>query len=405
MNNTPRANRLHIGIFGKRNAGKSSLINAITNQDIALVSKTKGTTTDPVYKSMEILPIGPVVVIDTAGIDDTGELGDLRVKKTLKVLEKTDLAILLIDSEQEDFQYEKDIIKMIKKKNIPILGAVNKIDKQDIDIDIIKKELGIELLKVSAKTKNGIDEFKDKIAQYSKDIEYEKKVIIGDKIDKNDVVVQVVPIDEAAPKGRLILPQVQTIRDVLDHNGINIVVQDTELEKTIELFGDKIKLVITDSQAFGRIKDIVPENIYLTSYSILFARYKGELREFIKGVNNIKKLNEDDTILISEACTHHRQKGDIGRDKIPQFLQELSEKNLKFEWSSGSTIPEDISKYSMIVHCGGCMINRKEMLSRIERASVRSIPIVNYGIFLAYKHDILPRAIEIFPNEKNMLLV
>lgn len=405
MNNTPRANRLHIGIFGKRNTGKSSLINAITNQDIALVSETKGTTTDPVYKSMEILPIGPVVVIDTAGIDDSGELGELRVKKTLKVLEKTDLAILLIDSEEEDFQYEKEIIDMINKKSIPIIGAINKIDIKNIDKDEIEKELGIDLFRVSAKTKEGIEQFKDKIAQFSKKIEYEKKVIIGDKIEKEDVIVQVVPIDEAAPKGRLILPQVQTIRDVLDHNGINIVVQDTELKKTIELFGDKIKLVITDSQAFGRIKDIVPENIYLTSYSILFARYKGELSEFIKGVNQVRKLRENDIVLISEACTHHRQKGDIGKDQIPKFLQELSEKKLKFEWSSGSTIPEDISKYSMIVHCGGCMINRKEMLSRVERASNKNIPIVNYGIFLAFKYNILSRALEIFPKEKNMLNV
>ncbi|MBS4534557.1 [Clostridium sp. D2Q-14] len=403
MNTTPRANRLHIGIFGKRNTGKSSLINAVTNQDIALVSKTKGTTTDPVYKSMEILPIGPVVIIDTAGIDDSGELGELRVNKTFKVLEKTDIAIILIDSEEEDFEYEKKIIKTIKEKNIPVIGVINKIDLKRVSKNKIEKELEINFFKVSAKTKEGIENFKNKIAEYSKDIEYDKKVIIGDKVNKDDVIVQVIPIDESAPKGRLILPQVQTIRDVLDHNGINIVVQDTELKKTIELFRDKIKLVITDSQAFGKIKDIIPEDIYLTSYSILFARYKGELSEFIKGVNHIKKLKINDNVLISEACTHHRQKNDIGKQLIPKFLKEITGKELNFEWSSGNTIPEDLSKYSVIIHCGGCMINRKEMLSRINKALINNIPIINYGIFLAYNHGILPRALEIFPEEKKKL--
>lgn len=403
MNNTPRANRMHIGIFGKRNVGKSSLINAITNQDIALVSKTKGTTTDPVYKSMEILPIGPVVIIDTAGIDDTGELGELRVDKTLKVLDKTDIAIILIDSKEDNLQYEKNIIKMMNKENIPILGVLNKIDINNKDTKKLEKELDIEFFKVSAKTKRGIDKLKNRISDFSKEVEYEKKVIIADKVEKNDVIVHVVPIDEAAPKGRLILPQVQTIRDVLDNHGINIVVQDTELKETIKLFGDKVKLVITDSQAFGRIKDIVPKYIYLTSYSILFARYKGELSQFIKGIKNIQELNEEDTILISEACTHHRQKGDIGKDKIPKFLQEISNKKLNFQWSSGLNMPDDISKYSMIIHCGGCMINRKEMMNRVKKANIQNIPIVNYGIFLAYKHDILSRALEIFPEERKIL--
>lgn len=403
MNTTPRANRIHIGIFGKRNVGKSSLINALTNQDIALVSNIKGTTTDPVYKSMELLPIGPVVFIDTAGIDDAGELGELRIKKTFNVLEKTDIAIILLSFEMDDIKYEKNLIKMLKKKDIPFIGVLNKIDVQDGDIQKLKEELNIDIFKISTKTKSGIEELKGKISTLSKDIELEKNFIIKDKIKKNDVIVQVTPIDEAAPKGRLILPQVQTIREVLDSNGINIVVQDTELKKTIELFGDKISMVITDSQVFGKIKDIVPDNIILTSYSILFARYKGELLEFVKGIKNIKELKEKDNVLISEACTHHRQKGDIGKDKIPKFLEEISGVTLNFEWSSGSSIPEDISQYDMIVHCGACMINRKEMISRIQKAKKKNIPIINYGIFLAYKHNILERALEIFPEIKKEL--
>lgn len=398
MNSTPRSNRLHIGIFGKRNTGKSSLINALTSQEIALVSNIKGTTTDPVYKSMELLPIGPVVFIDTAGIDDEGKLGELRIKKTLKVLEKTDIAIILLSFESEDLEYEKSLIENIKKKNIPIIGVLNKVDKYNGSIKYLEQELNIKIYKTSIKTKDGIEKLKDEICKLKPYINDENPFIIRDKIKKNDVIVQVTPIDDSAPKGRLILPQVQTIREVLDGNGINIVVQDSELQKTIELFGDKIKMVITDSQVFGKIKDIVPNHIFLTSYSILFARYKGDLLEFTKGIKEIKRLKKGDKILISEACSHHRQKGDIGRDKIPKFLQEISGVDLNFDWSSGNSIPEDISKYSLIVHCGGCMINRKEMVSRIKNASQKNIPIINYGIFLAYKHDILERALEIFPE-------
>lgn len=398
MNSTPRSNRLHIGIFGKRNTGKSSLINALTSQEIALVSNIKGTTTDPVYKSMELLPIGPVVFIDTAGIDDEGKLGELRIKKTLKVLEKTDIAIILLSFESEDLEYEKSLIENIKKKNIPIIGVLNKVDKYNGSIKYLEQELNIKTYKTSIKTKDGIEKLKDEICKLKPYINDENPFIIRDKIKKNDVIVQVTPIDDSAPKGRLILPQVQTIREVLDGNGINIVVQDSELQKTIELFGDKIKMVITDSQVFGKIKDIVPNHIFLTSYSILFARYKGDLLEFTKGIKEIKRLKKGDKILISEACSHHRQKGDIGRDKIPKFLQEISGVDLNFDWSSGNSIPEDISKYSLIVHCGGCMINRKEMVSRIKNASQKNIPIINYGIFLAYKHDILERALEIFPE-------
>jgi len=398
MNSTPRSNRLHIGIFGKTNTGKSSLINALTSQEISLVSNIKGTTTDPVYKSMELLPIGPVVFIDTAGIDDEGQLGKLRIKKTLNVLEKTDIAIILLSFESEDLEYEKNLIENIKKKNIPIIGVLNKVDKYNGSTKYLEQKLNIKIYKTSIKTKDGIENLKYEISKLKPYINDENPFIIRDKIKKDDVIVQVTPIDDSAPKGRLILPQVQTIREVLDGNGINIVVQDTELQKTIELFGDKIKMVITDSQVFGKIKDIVPNNILLTSYSILFARYKGDLLEFTKGIKKIKKLKNGDKVLISEACSHHRQKGDIGRDKIPKFLQEISGVNLKFDWSSGHSIPEDISSYSLIVHCGGCMINRKEMISRIKNASQKNIPIINYGIFLAYKHDILKRSLEIFPE-------
>lgn len=402
MNNTPRANRPHIAIFGRRNSGKSSLINAITNQDIALVSSQKGTTTDPVYKSMEILPLGPVVVIDTAGIDDEGELGQLRVKKTLQVLDKTDLAILLLDSESRDLSFEKEILSLIGEKDIPVIGVINKIDVCSPDIDEFQKQLRLKFVKVSAKTKEGIHHLKEQIAKKTETIDFEEPAIIGDLIDRYDVILHVVPIDKAAPKGRLILPQVQTIRDVLDHSGINIVVQDTELEEAISLFRDKIKIVITDSQAFGRIKKIVPKDIYLTSYSILYARYKGELTEMVKGAKKIKDLNDGDCVLVSESCTHHRQKGDIGQEQIPKFLEELSGKKLEFEWSSGTTIPEDLSKYKMILHCGGCMINRKQMLSRINKAKEGNIPIVNYGVFLGLKFNVLDRALDLFPESKKI---
>lgn len=402
MNNTPRANRPHIAIFGRRNAGKSSLINAITNQDIALVSETKGTTTDPVYKSMEILPLGPVVVIDTAGIDDVGELGKLRVKKTLSVLEKTDLAIMLVDSEETNLEFEKNILNIINKKCIPVIGVINKIDLNSSNENYYKEELNIDFTSVSAKTSEGINELKNIIAKKAEKIDFEEPAIIGDVVNRLDVILHVVPIDEAAPKGRLILPQVQTIRDVLDHNGVNIVVQDTELEETINMFRDKIKIVVTDSQAFGRIRDVVPKDIYLTSYSILYARYKGDLVELVKGAKKVKSLQEGDTVLISESCTHHRQKGDIGKDKIPKFLMELSGNALNFEWSSGTTIPEDLSRFKMIVHCGGCMINRKQMISRINKAKDKDIPIVNYGVFLGLKFDVLDRALDLFPDAKRM---
>lgn len=402
MNNTPRANRPHIAIFGRRNSGKSSLINAITNQDIALVSSQKGTTTDPVYKSMEILPLGPVVVIDTAGIDDEGELGELRVKKTLRVLDKTDLAILLLDNENNDLSFEKEILNLIIKKGIPVIGVINKIDLSSPDIKEFENQLKLKFLMVSAKTKEGINELKEQIAKKAETIDFEEPAIIGDLINRYDVILHVVPIDKAAPKGRLILPQVQTIRDVLDHRGINIVVQDAELDEAIKMFRDKIKIVVTDSQAFGRIKKIVPDDIYLTSYSILYARYKGELTEMVKGAKKIKTLSNGDCVLISESCTHHRQKGDIGQDQIPKFLEELSGKKLEFEWSSGTTIPEDLSKYKMILHCGGCMINRKQMISRINKAKEQDIPIVNYGVFLGLKFDVLDRALDLFPQAKQI---
>jgi len=402
MNETPRANRVHIAIFGKRNAGKSSLINAITNQDIALVSSTKGTTTDPVYKSMELLPLGPVVMIDTAGIDDEGELGGLRVKKTITVLDKTDLALILIDSRDRDLKFERDLLKLIKKKGIPVIGVINKSDLVEVNLEYYEDALDLKFLGISAKTKDGIDELKNHIAEYAKNIHFEEPIIIGDLINRYDVILHVVPIDKAAPKGRLILPQVQTIRDVLDHKGINIVVQDTELEETIRMFRDKIKIVVTDSQVFGMIRDIVPEDIYLTSYSILYARYKGELTELVRGAKEIRNLQDEDLILVSEACTHHRQKDDIGQEKIPKFLEEISGRKLRFDWSSGTTIPDDLDKYRMIVHCGGCMLNRREMKVRIGKAVEKNIAIVNYGVFLGLKFNVLDRALDLFPEAKKI---
>lgn len=401
MNKTPMANRLHIAILGKRNAGKSSIINAMTNQDIAIVSSKKGTTTDPVYKTMELLPVGPVVIIDTAGIDDEGELGELRVKKTVAILEKTDLAILVVD-EDRDLTFEESLIAKINHRNIPVIGVANKSDIHNIDITKLESKLEIPFIKVSASSKDGIEALKESIAHKAKYIDYEEPAIIGDLINRLDVIVHVIPIDKSAPKGRLILPQVQTIRDVLDHKGINIVVQDTELKETIEKFRNYIKVVVTDSQAFGRIKEMVPQDIYLTSYSILYARYKGELTELVKGAKEIKNLKDGDRVLICEACTHHRQEGDIGKEKIPKFLEEITSKKLNFDWSSGTTIPEDISSYKAIVHCGGCMLNRREMKNRINKAIKNNVPIINYGVFLGMKFNVLDRALDMFPEAKEV---
>uniref|UniRef100_A0A7C5YZW4 [FeFe] hydrogenase H-cluster maturation GTPase HydF n=1 Tax=Caldicellulosiruptor owensensis TaxID=55205 RepID=A0A7C5YZW4_9FIRM len=400
MNTTPRSERLHIAIFGKRNAGKSSLINAITNQPIAIVSETPGTTTDPVYKSMEILPLGPVVLIDTAGIDDVGELGKLRVEKTLEVLNKTDIAILVV-SDIDDLTYEKQLVKLFDEKKVPKIGVLNKIDKDPgykEKLSFLQQSLGIPFLAVSCVTLKGIDELKSSLAKLVPDVGEDLR-IVGDLINPGDFVVLVVPIDKAAPKGRLILPQQQTIRDILDSDAIAIVTKEYELKETIENLGKKPAIVITDSQAFLKVDADTPPDIPLTSFSILFARYKGDLVEFVEGVKKIKELKPGDTVLIAEACTHHRQADDIGTVKIPRWLRQIAGFDINFEWVSGYNYPKDLTKYKLIIHCGGCMITRREMLFRIELAKQQGVPITNYGVTIAYVHGILPRALKPFGIE------
>lgn len=406
MQETPRSNRLHISIFGRRNAGKSSLINALTNQDIALVSNVAGTTTDPVYKAMEILPIGPVVIIDTAGIDDEGDLGELRVKKTLQVLNKTELAVLVISSLESINDFDIETLNRIKDKKIPVVGVINKSDERNLsdeEVNIIKRELGTDFVKVSSKTGDGIDNLKNLIIKYAPNTEVEKK-IIGDLIGPNDYIILVTPIDKAAPKGRLILPQQQTIRDIIDHGAISIITRETELEETIKGLAKKPKMVVTDSQAFKKVDEITPKDIPMTSFSILFARYKADLEELVLGVKEIEKLDNGDNVLICEGCTHHRQEGDIGKDKIPKWIEEISNSKLNFTWASGVSYPEpdEMKKYKLIIHCGGCMLNPKEMQFRVSQARENKTAIVNYGILIGHVTGVLERALDPFPIAKEL---
>jgi [FeFe] hydrogenase H-cluster maturation GTPase HydF len=402
LNDTPRSERVHIALFGMTNAGKSSIINAITDQEIAIVSDVKGTTTDPVYKSIEILPIGPCVIIDTAGLDDIGELGELRKKKTLEVLDKTNIAIVVIDGAVGITEYDKLIINQIKEKKIPVIAVINKIDKIDVkeeDTEVISKELSVPAVYVSSVTKQGIKELKNKIINILPEDE-DKFKIIGDLINPGDFVVLVTPIDKAAPKGRLILPQQQTIRDILESDAVAIVTKEYELKETLENLGKKPKLVITDSQVFLKVGADTPKDILMTSFSILFARYKGDLVELIKGVKAIEKLKDGDKVLISEGCTHHRQSDDIGKIKIPRWIRQMTGKKIDFEYTSGVTFTEETKRYALIVHCGGCMLNRTAMLSRIDDAKEFNVPIVNYGILIAYVQGILDRALQPFPLAK-----
>lgn len=402
LNETPRGERVHIAIFGMRNAGKSSVINALTDQEIAIVSDVKGTTTDPVYKSMEILPIGPCVIIDTAGLDDVGVLGELRKKKTMEVLTKADIALVVIDISVGITEYDRFIIEQIKEKKIPLIGVINKIDKEDVtqeSVEALKKELNFPATAVSAVTKKGIKELKEKIIEALPEDE-EKFKIIGDLINPGDFVVLVTPIDKAAPKGRLILPQQQTIRDILESDAMAIVTKEHELRETLEGLAKKPKLIVTDSQVFLKVAADTPKDIPLTSFSILFARYKGDLIELIKGVKAVEKLQDGDKVLISEGCTHHRQADDIGRVKIPRWIRQITGKQIDFEYTSGVTFTEDVKRYALIVHCGACMLNRAAMMSRIKDASEFNVPIVNYGILIAYVQGILDRALEPFPLAK-----
>ena len=406
MNQTPMSERVHIGFFGKRNAGKSSVMNAVTGQDLAVVSEVKGTTTDPVYKSMELLPLGPVVMMDTPGIDDEGELGKLRVKKSYQVLNKTDAAVLVIDGLSGASEEDAAMLKKIRKKQIPYTVVLN---KQDLASEEIKEQtiqmLGIgreQLLSVSAADGTGINELKERIAQIAKPEELERR-IIGDMISPSDFIVLVVPIDSAAPKGRLILPQQQTIRDILEADAVSVVIKEDRVRETIESLGKKPRLVITDSQAFEKVAADTPEDILLTSFSILFARYKGNLEMAVKGVTTLDKLKNGDKILISEGCTHHRQCDDIGTVKIPRWIREYTGKEIQFETTSGTQFPDELSEYKLIVHCGGCMLNEREMKYRLSCAEDQGVPITNYGILIAYIKGILKRSVELFPEISSLL--
>lgn len=394
LNATPSGERVHIGFFGRRNAGKSSVVNAVTGQDLAVVSDTRGTTTDPVSKAMELLPIGPVVIIDTPGIDDEGALGELRVRKTKQVLNKTDVAILVVDSTLGCSEAENELIQIFEEKKIKYLIVYNKCDLLS---DEKRLELEKEACLVSATEKTGIYELKEAIGKLAAS-EEPKQPLVADLVQPNEFVVLVVPIDSAAPKGRLILPQQQTIRDLLEAGAVPIVTRETELKATLEHLGKKPAMVITDSQAFAKVSAETPREIPLTSFSILMARYKGQLRGAVLGAAAIEKLQDGDMVLISEGCTHHRQCDDIGTVKLPRWLKEHTGKALQFQFSSGTSFPEELSQYQLIVHCGGCMLNEREMQYRQKCAADQNIPFTNYGIAIAYMQGILQRSIEIFPQ-------
>lgn len=398
LNETVSAERLHIGFFGLRNAGKSSVVNAVTGQKLSLVSEVKGTTTDPVQKAMELLPLGPVVIIDTPGIDDTGELGEMRVMRAKQTLTHTDIAVLVTDASQEMSGAEKELIEIFNEKKIPFITAYNK-------SDILKNtpQPGKNEIYVSAKTGSNIYELKELIGSISSNTKNERP-LLGDIINKNDTVVLVTPIDSAAPKGRMILPQQNAIRDVLDNSAVNIVVKESELANALNILSVKPKLVVTDSQAFAFVSKTVPEDIPLTSFSIVFARYKGILKEAVKGATMLDKLNDGDKILISEGCTHHRQCEDIGTVKLPKWITAHSGKKLEFEFTSGREFPEDLSPYSLVIHCGGCMLNEREMISRMQSCINRNTPITNYGTAIAYMNGILKRTLSPFGDEYTKLL-
>lgn len=392
LNTSPSSERLHISFFGMRNAGKSSLVNAVTGQSLSVVSDVKGTTTDPVKKAMELLPLGPVVITDTPGFDDEGDLGLLRVKKTKEVLEKTDVAVLVVDARVGLTEKDKELIGIFKEKNVPHIICLNKAD----------------LLKDSAEEKNGsifvsaitgynINKLKDILAQIGKK-EKKAKPLVDDLISEGELVILVTPIDESAPKGRLILPQQLTLRNILDNNCMALMCKETELEKTLSCIKEKPKLVITDSQVFGFVSKVLPKDIPLTSFSIIFARYKGDLSELVKGAAALKNIRNGAKILISEGCTHHRQCNDIGTVKMPGWIKNYTKKDITFEFTSGGEFPENLNDYDLVVHCGGCMLGEREMQSRIDRCVASGVPIVNYGVAIALMHGILERSLEVFPE-------
>lgn len=418
LNAVPSANRVHIGFFGRRNAGKSSVVNAVTGQELSVVSDVRGTTTDPVLKSMELLPVGPVVIIDTPGFDDEGHLGTLRVQKTKQVLNKSDVAVLVVDASEGISEIEKELLKLFKEKDIPYVIAMNKADllsQDDLEneTDSLTKETDAnekiqnendleKVIYVSALNKTNIYELKERIAKAAV-TEVSDKKIVGDLIKPSDWVVLVVPIDSAAPKGRLILPQQQTIRDILDADAVSIVVKENELKKTLDTLSKKPAMVITDSQAFEQVSKDTPEDILLTSFSILMARYKGFLEEAVKGVTAIDTLKDGDKVLICEGCTHHRQCDDIGTVKLPGWLLKYTGKNLQFEFTSGTGFPDDLSPYSLIIHCGACMLGEREVKYRMKCSIDQNIPFTNYGITIAFLKGILKRSLSVFPDLCNQI--
>ena len=406
LNNTPSSERLHIGIFGKRNAGKSSIINALTGQDLSIVSDIRGTTTDPVLKAMELLPLGAVVMIDTPGIDDEGELGALRVRKAHQMLNKTDIAVLVVDGTAGMTREDDDILDTIQAKSIPCIVVLNKADlipdpELPAALAAIKQRLtkyALPVIQASAASRLNIQELKERIASLVS-AEDTRLRIVGDLLKPSDLAVLVVPIDKAAPKGRLILPQQQTIRDILEAGAVSVVTRDAELRETLASLGKRPVLVITDSQAFEQVANIVPEDIPLTSFSILFARYKGSLHSVVDGARTLDLLENGDTILISEGCTHHRQCEDIGTVKLPNWIRKHTGKELNFEFTSGTEFPLDLQKYRLIIHCGGCTLNEREMRYRQKCAEDAAVPMTNYGTAIAYMKGILERSIAVFQSK------
>lgn len=405
MNETPASERVHIGFFGKRNAGKSSVINAVTGQDLAVVSQVKGTTTDPVYKSMELLPLGPVVMIDTPGIDDQGELGDLRVKRSYQVLNKTDAAVLVLDGTLGMSAEDRELLRRIEKKEIPWIVVLNKRDSLSKD-QVCQQENrlpqgwqeGREYLWLSARDRLGVEALKERLARIARKEESSRR-IIGDLLNPGDLALLVVPIDKAAPKGRLILPQQQTIRDILEADAGALVVRENLLKETLGRLGEKPRLVITDSQVFENADKDTPADIPLTSFSILFARYKGNLETLVKGAEALEGLKDGDKVLISEGCTHHRQCGDIGTVKLPAWIRKYTGKKLEFYFTSGGEFPQSLEEYSLVVHCGGCMLNEREMKYRLGCGEDQQVPITNYGLLIAYMKGILERSLEFFKKK------
>ena len=406
MNDTPRSERVHIAFFGRRNAGKSSLVNAVTNQQMSIVSDIRGTTTDPVVKSMELLPLGPVVITDTPGFDDEGTLGQLRVQKTREILQRTDVAVLVADISQGLTGCDRELLKLFEEQGTPCILAWNKSDLVKAEgpeagsAPKTEEDFSIKQISVSALTGENVPELKEEIARIGKAAEESReRPLLSDLVRPMDLIILVIPIDFAAPKGRLILPQVQVIRDALDHGVRVMCVRESELAQTLEKLEEKPALVITDSQAFKEVGRIVPEDIPLTSFSILMARYKGALKIQLRGIRALKELRDQDRVLISEGCTHHRQCGDIGTVKLPAWIRAYSGKQLTFETSSGLSFPEDLKKYAVIIHCGSCMLNEREVAARNRRAVQQQVPITNYGMAIAEVNGILDRALQVIPEK------